>query len=69
MKKLLISQKNSHKEKLWADIKIKDRSFWVMIDSGAEENFLHKYVINELKIQTWSQTPFWLLQTDDMYSN
>ena len=67
-KKLLISQENKAVKRLWADIKVKKKSFRALIDSEASRNFLHYYVINSLKIQTQSQKSFKIIQTDETHS-
>ena len=51
-KKLMMFQESNVIHKLWTDIKVKERLFKILIDSEANENFLHQYVINSLKIQT-----------------
>ena len=51
-KKLMMFQENNAVRRLWTDIKVKKRSFKILINFRVNRNFLHHYVINSLKIQT-----------------
>lgn len=51
-KKLLMSHRNSTLHKLWVNVKIESKTFWVIIDSDTSENFLHEFVIKKLELET-----------------
>ena len=67
-KKLIMSQENNIIHRLWTDIKVKEKSFRILIDFRTDRNFLHQYVINSLKIQIWSQKSFWIVQINKMHN-
>ena len=47
---------------------MRKRSFKVLIDFRTSRNFLHHYVVNSLRIQTQSQKPFQIVQTDRIHN-
>ena len=51
--------------KLWVDIKIDEKNLKVMIDSEVTENFIHKKVIQWLKLLTEAINAYKLLMTDE----
>ena len=57
-KKLLMSHRNSTSHKLWVNVKIESKTFWVIIDSDTSENFLHEFVIKKLELETQKQLSF-----------
>ena len=67
-KKLMMFQENNVIHRLWTDVKVKEKLFRVLIDSEANKNFLHQYVINSLKIQIQSQKSFWIIQINRTHS-
>ena len=64
-KKLLKSHIKDQDMKLWVDIKIDEKNLKVMIDSEVTENFIHKKVIQWLKLLTEAINAYKLLMTDE----
>ena len=66
VKKLLESQKTGHKKKkkMWADIEIHEQWFHTLINSGSEEDFIHKTVISQLEIKMKKTQPFMIVLAD-----